>query len=124
MGPLAAWCMKHVDKLWEGKIASALRCWSTTSRPGSWRRRWPWSAILRSPLIETVSNAAGNGVDWLIDNSPLPLASLLIEPAKVPFLNNAINHGVLTPLGIQQAAEEGKSVLPLLEANPGPGWGC
>ena len=76
------------------------------------------------PPIETISNAAGNGVDWLVDNSLLPLASLLIEPAKVLFLNNAINHGVLTPLGIQQAAENGKSILFLLEANPGPGRGC
>ena len=53
----------------------------------------------------------------------MPLASLIIEPAKVLFLNNAINHGVLTPLGIQQAAENGKSILFLLEANPGPGLG-
>jgi PTS system mannitol-specific IIC component len=73
--------------------------------------------------IEAISTALGNGVDWLIDNSLLPLASLIIEPAKVLFLNNAINHGVLTPLGIQQAAEEGKSILFLLEANPGPGAG-
>ncbi len=51
------------------------------------------------------------------------MTSLLIEPAKVFFLNNAINHGVLTPLGLQQAAEQGKSVLFLLEANPGPGLG-
>src|SRR5690606_37957771 len=48
---------------------------------------------------------------------------ILIEPAKVFFLNNAINHGVLTPLGVAEAAEEGKSVLFLLEANPGPGLG-
>ena len=76
------------------------------------------------PPIETVSTAAGNGVDWLVDNSLLPLASLLIEPAKVLFLNNAINHGVLTPLGIQQAADNGKSILFLLEANPGRAPGC
>ena len=55
--------------------------------------------------------------------SLLPLTSILIEPAKVLFLNNAINHGVLTPLGLQQAAENGKSILFLLEANPGPGLG-
>ena len=62
-------------------------------------------------------------MNWLIDHSLLPLASIIIEPAKVLFLNNAINHGVLTPLGIQQSAEEGKSILFLLEANPGPGLG-
>ena len=39
------------------------------------------------------------------------------------FLNNAINHGVLGPLGIQQAAEAGKSIFFLLESNPGPGLG-
>lgn len=38
-------------------------------------------------------------------------------------MNNAINHGILTPLGIEQAAEAGKSILFLLEANPGPGLG-
>ena len=71
------------------------------------------------------------GIAWIgasfyfvfLDNSLLPLASLLIEPAKVLFLNNAVNHGVLTPLGIQQATENGKSILFLLEANPGPGAG-
>ena len=75
------------------------------------------------PIIEAISKALGNGVDWLIDHSLLPLASMIIEPAKVLFLNNAINHGVLTPLGIKQSAAEGKSILFLLEANPGPGAG-
>ena len=59
----------------------------------------------------------------LVDNDLLPLTSVVIEPAKVLFLNNAINHGVLTPLGTAEAAEQGKSVLFLLEANPGPGLG-
>jgi PTS system mannitol-specific IIC component len=75
------------------------------------------------PPIDAIATALGDGVDWLVANSLLPLASLIIEPAKVLFLNNAINHGVLTPLGIQEAAEEGKSILFLLEANPGPGAG-
>ncbi|HYJ57379.1 MAG TPA: PTS sugar transporter subunit IIA, partial [Mycobacterium sp.] len=66
---------------------------------------------------------AGNAVDFLVDNNLLPLTSILIEPAKVLFLNNAINHGVLTPLGTTQALETGKSILFLLEANPGPGLG-
>src|SRR6185312_14301511 len=75
------------------------------------------------PIIEGISTGLGNGVDWLIAHSLLPLASLIIEPAKVLFLNNAVNHGVLTPLGINQSAETGKSILFLLEANPGPGVG-
>ncbi len=67
--------------------------------------------------------ALGAGVGALINAGLLPLASILIEPAKVFFLNNAINHGVLTPLGIEMAKTTGKSVLFLLEANPGPGLG-
>jgi PTS system mannitol-specific IIC component len=73
--------------------------------------------------VQAFSNVAESVVDWLVGNDLLPLTSLFIEPAKVLFLNNAVNHGVLTPLGTAQAAEAGKSVLFLLEANPGPGLG-
>ncbi len=58
-----------------------------------------------------------------MDNSLLPIASVLIEPAKILFMNNAINHGVLGPLGVVQAEETGKSILFMLETNPGPGLG-
>ena len=53
----------------------------------------------------------------------MPLVSILVEPAKVLFLNNAINHGVFSPLGVQQVAESGKSILFMIESNPGPGLG-
>jgi mannitol PTS system EIICBA or EIICB component len=124
MGPLAAWCMKHVDKIWEGKIKPGFEMLVNNFSAGILAAALAVIGFfIFGPPIEAVSKAAGNGVDWLIDNSLLPLASLIIEPAKVLFLNNAINHGVLTPLGIQQAAENGKSILFLLEANPGPGAG-
>ena len=76
-----------------------------------------------APVLRQVIAWLGDAVNFLVDNGLLPLTSLFIEPAKVLFLNNAINHGVLTPLGIDEAAEAGKSVLFLLEANPGPGLG-
>jgi PTS system mannitol-specific IIC component len=75
------------------------------------------------PIVTSLTTVLGNGVEVLVDNSLLPLASLLIEPAKVLFLNNAINHGVLGPLGVVEAAEAGKSILFMLETNPGPGLG-
>jgi PTS system mannitol-specific IIC component len=75
------------------------------------------------PVVRTFTNAAGDGVDWLIAHDIMPIASVLIEPAKVLFLNNAINHGVLSPLGVTQAAEAGKSIMFMLETNPGPGLG-
>jgi PTS system mannitol-specific IIC component len=76
-----------------------------------------------APVINWFMGILGNAVGWLVENGLLPLTSILIEPAKVFFLNNAINHGVLTPLGTAQVGQDGKSVLFLLEANPGVGLG-
>lgn len=63
------------------------------------------------------------GVNILVNNGLLPFVSIFIEPAKVLFLNNAINHGIFTPLATEQAAEFGKSIMYMLEPNPGPGLG-
>jgi mannitol PTS system EIICBA or EIICB component len=124
MGPFAAWVMKHLDKLWDDKIKPGFEMLVNNFSAGIAAAALAVVGFFAfGPVIEAVSTAFGNGVDWLIDNSLLPLASIIIEPAKVLFLNNAINHGVLTPLGVQQAAEEGRSILFLLEANPGPGLG-
>jgi PTS system mannitol-specific IIC component len=75
------------------------------------------------PIVEALANSAGSGVDWLVAAGLLPLVSIIVEPAKVLFLNNAINHGVLGPLGVAQALENGKSILFMIETNPGPGLG-
>ncbi len=124
MGPLGGWVMKKIDALWDGKI-----------RPGFEMLIDNFSAgivglILAvfgffgiGPIVTAFSKGAGHVVDFLVAHNLLPLTSIFIEPAKVLFLNNAINHGVLTPLGTTQALETGKSVLFLLEANPGPGLG-
>ena len=76
-----------------------------------------------SPVLTAFSNAAEVAVDWLINVRLLPLAALIIEPAKVLFLNNALNHGVLAPLGVAAVEETGKAIHFLLETNPGPGLG-
>jgi mannitol PTS system EIICBA or EIICB component len=75
------------------------------------------------PVVAGLSNVLASGVEAIINANLLPLANIFIEPAKVLFLNNAINHGILSPLGIDQAADAGKSILFLLETNPGPGLG-
>jgi len=75
------------------------------------------------PIVETFANAAGDVVDTMVTNHVLPLLSIVVEPAKVQFLNNAINHGVLGPLGVTQSLESGKSILFMIETNPGPGLG-
>ncbi|MEW5810658.1 MAG: PTS mannitol transporter subunit IICBA [Actinomycetota bacterium] len=124
MGPLGGWCMKKLDALWEGKIRPGFEMLVDNFSAGILGMLL---AILGffgiGPIVSAFTRGAGNAVDFLVDNDLLPLTSLLIEPAKVLFLNNAINHGVLTPLGTTQALETGKSILFLLETNPGPGLG-
>ncbi|MDQ0862504.1 PTS system mannitol-specific IIC component [Arthrobacter globiformis] len=124
MGPLGGWTMKKLDAIWHGKIRPGFEMLVNNFSAGI------WGALLAmlgfygiSPLVTAFSTAAGNFVQFLVSNGLLPLTSIFIEPAKVLFLNNAINHGVLTPLGVQQSLEQGKSILFLLEANPGPGFG-
>ncbi|HQR27344.1 MAG TPA: PTS mannitol transporter subunit IICBA [Nocardioides sp.] len=124
MGPLTAWLMKHVDALWAGKIKPGFEMLVDNFSAGilGGILAVVGMFVLAPPLLWVIDRL-GEAVDWLVSNDVLPLTSLFIEPAKVLFLNNAINHGVLTPLGIEQAQETGKSVLFLLEANPAAGFG-
>jgi PTS system mannitol-specific IIC component len=124
MGPLGGWTMKKIDSLWDGKIRPGFEMLVNNFSAGIWGGLLAMLGFYGiSPLVTAFSTAAGNVVKFLVSNGLLPLTSIFIEPAKVLFLNNAINHGVLTPLGIQQSLEQGKSILFLLEANPGPGFG-
>ncbi|MCE9967303.1 PTS mannitol transporter subunit IICBA, partial [Lelliottia amnigena] len=75
------------------------------------------------PAVEVLSKVLAAGVNFMVVHDMLPLASIFVEPAKILFLNNAINHGIFSPLGIQQSHELGKSIFFLIEANPGPGMG-
>lgn len=124
MAPIAAYTMKWLDSLWEGRIRAGFEMLVNMFSAGIWG--FVMAIVGFYPiawLVNGLMQALGNAVNWLVDVNLLPLTSILIEPAKVFFLNNAINHGVLTPLGIQQVAEDGQSILFLLEANPGPGVG-
>ena len=124
MGPLTAYVMKRLDALWAGKIKPGFEMLVDNFSAGILAAAMAViSMFTLAPVLRQVISWLGDAVNTLVDNGLLPLTSLFIEPAKVMFLNNAINHGVLTPLGIDEAAEAGKSVLFLLEANPGPGLG-
>ena len=124
MGPLTAYVMKRIDGLWAGRIKPGFEMLVDNFSAGIWGAIMAVAGMfLLAPPLLWIIDRLGDAVQFLVDNNVLPLTSLFIEPAKVLFLNNAINHGVLTPLGIQEAAETGKSVLFLLEANPGPGLG-
>ena len=124
MGPLAAYTMKLLDSLWDGKIRAGFEMLVNMFSAGIWG--FVMAIVGFYPvawLVNGLMQALGNAVSWLVELNLLPLTSILIEPAKVFFLNNAINHGVLTPLGIAEASESGSSILFLLEAHPGPGVG-
>ena len=124
MGPLGGWLIKQFDQAVMHRVRTGFEMLVGTFSAGI------LGAILAilaywviGPPVAVVSSAAGDAVDFLVDNTLLPLTSIVVEPAKVLFLNNAINHGVLAPLGVQEVAEEGKSILFMIETNPGPGLG-
>ncbi|OFT62235.1 PTS mannose transporter subunit IIA [Brachybacterium sp. HMSC06H03] len=124
MAPLAAWIMKKLDRLWQDHIPAGFEMLVNMFSAGIIGFGLLAAGFFGlAPLVNGLMTLLSNGVAALVNAGLLPLVSILIEPAKVFFLNNAINHGVLTPLGISEAAINGKSVLFLLESNPGPGVG-
>ncbi|GGC97798.1 PTS mannitol transporter subunit IICBA [Thalassobacillus devorans] len=124
MGPLGAFVIKKFDQAIDGKIRSGFEMLVNNFSAGIIGGILAILAYLGiGPAVEGFTKVLVIGVDWLVGAGLLPLTSILIEPAKILFLNNAINHGVLSPIGLDQAQETGKSLLFLLEANPGPGLG-
>lgn len=124
MGPLSGYLIKKFDKLIEGKIPAGFEMLVNNFSLGI------FGAILAllglvgiSPVVSGLNSVMEAGVGFFVDRGILPLVSIFIEPAKVLFLNNAVNHGILSPLGLEQTSSLGKSIFFLLEANPGPGLG-
>ncbi|UNX54664.1 PTS mannitol transporter subunit IICBA [Georgenia sp. TF02-10] len=124
MGPLGGWSMKRLDALWTDRIRPGFEMLVNNFSAGIWGMLLAIVGFLvAGPFVAAFSTAAESVVDFLVAHSLLPLTSVLVEPAKILFLNNAINHGVFTPLGTAEAAADGQSILFLIEANPGPGLG-
>jgi PTS system mannitol-specific IIC component len=124
LGPLAAYLLKLFDNLVAGKVKAGFEMLIdnfSIGILGGALAIFGYKVI--EPIVGWITDRLGDGVESLVSNSLLPVASIIIEPAKVLFLNNAINHGVLTPLGAAEVQEQGKSILFMLEANPGPGAG-
>ena len=124
VGPASAWVIKQFDRKMGGKVPAGFEMLVNNFSLGI------IGAILTvialkgvAPFVEVMNRVMESGVGFFVDHKLLPLASIFIEPAKILFLNNAINHGILSPMGIQQVEEIGKSIFFLLEANPGPGLG-
>jgi mannitol-specific phosphotransferase system IIC component len=124
VGPLSALILREIDKRLEHRIPTGFEMLVnnfTLGILGAGLAVLGLAAI--GPVVEELTTTLGDGVETLVDEGLLPLTSILVEPAKVLFLNNAINHGVLGPLGVAESAQEGKSILFMIESNPGPGLG-
>jgi PTS system mannitol-specific IIC component len=123
-GPGAAWVMKQVDKLWANKIRPGFEMLVDNFSGGIVGAALAvFGFFLIAPAVTALSNFLETVVQNLVHAGLLPLASIFVEPGKILFLNNAINHGVFTPLGTIEASKNGQSILFLIEANPGPGLG-
>ena len=124
MGPLGGWAIKKLDAIWEEKIPVGFEMLVNNFSAGILAVVLILIAnVVIGPVVNAFSNAAGALVNWLIAARLLPLAAIFIEPAKILFLNNAINHGVLSPLGVAASQQSGRAIHFLLETNPGPGLG-
>ena len=124
VGPGAAWVIKKVDAIWAGKIRAGFEMLVDNFSGGIVGAGLAVVAFfVIAPAVTAISNFLETVVGWLVETSLLPLASIFVEPGKILFLNNAINHGVFTPLGTIEAQKSGQSILFLIEANPGPGLG-
>ena len=124
MGPLGGFTIKKFDAMFQNKIKTGFEMLVNNFSAGLIGFALAllgFQAI--GPVVDRLTQAMAAGVETILNAQLIPLTNIFIEPAKILFLNNAINHGILTPLGTEQVSETGRSILFLLEANPGPGLG-
>lgn len=124
MGPLAGFCVKKFDEAMDGHMPAGFEMLINNFSVGIIGMVLAMLGYVAiGPFMSAILMILSAGVNFLVENSVLPLVSIFVEPAKVLFLNNALNHGIFTPIATEQAAEAGKSIMYMLETNPGPGLG-
>lgn len=124
LGPLSAWLLKKIQDAYDGHVKSGFEMLVNNFVAGFLALGLSLFAYVAiAPVMEGLLNILSTGVDWLVQRRLLPLVHIFVEPAKILFLNNAINHGIFTPIGLNQVEKAGKSMLFMIESNPGPGFG-
>ena len=124
LGPLGGWTIRKLDGWIDTRVNAGFRMLSANFASGLCGMTLALTALTAvGPVVTHLTTALSAGARWFAEAGLLPLVALLIEPGKVMFMNNAINHGLLAPLGVAEVKEYGKSVFFLLETNPGPGLG-
>lgn len=124
MGPAGGLAIKEFDKLTKGRVRSGFEMLVNNFSVGIIGMLLAIAGFLVvGNAISSLTGLVSRTAEALIAHKMLPLISLVVEPAKILFLNNAINHGIFSPIGIEQVHEIGQSVMFLIEANPGAGLG-
>lgn len=124
MGPLGGLAVRWFDRFAERRVPVGFEMLVANFSAGIIGMALALAGLLVvEPLVAAATGGLASAARWLTGAGLLPLLALVIEPGKVLFLNNAINHGLLAPLGVAQAREAGRSIFFLLETNPGPGLG-
>lgn len=124
IGPLSGWCMKKFERFMESRMPAGFEMLIHNFSVGILGMLLAMiSFLVIGPFMQLILRILSVGVNALMTHGILPLIAVFIEPAKVLFLNNAMNHGIFTPIATAQAAETGRSIMYMLESNPGPGLG-
>jgi len=124
MGPLAGFIIKKFDQFMETRMPAGFEMLINNFSVGIIGMLIAiFGYYVIGPFMTAILTVLTAGVDVLIKHHLLPLSAIFIEPAKVLFLNNAINHGIFTPIGAEQVKTAGQSIMYMLEADPGPGLG-
>ncbi len=124
MGPLSGWVIVQIDKKIEHKIPSGFEMVVNNFSLGIFGMvMCLFAYAIVGPAVTAANLFVKSGIEALVATGFLPLLAIINEPAKVLFLNNAIDQGIYYPLGLQAAAETGKSIFFMVASNPGPGLG-
>ena len=121
MGPFSSWLLKTFDHAVEGKIKPGFEMLINNFSLGILGFALAiLGYLIIGPVVNAIIAFLTAGINFLIAKKLIPLLAVFMCPAQVLFLNNAVNHGIISPIAFAQAQEAGKSLMFLLDSNCGP----
>ncbi len=121
MGPFSSWILKKFDRAVEGKIKPGFEMLINNFSLGILGFALAiLGYLIIGPVVNAIIAFLTAGINFLITKKLIPLLAVFMCPAQVLFLNNAVNHGIISPIAFAQAQEAGKSLMFLLDSNCGP----
>lgn len=121
MGLFSSWLLKKFDHAVEGKIKPGFEMLINNFSLGILGFALAiLGYLIIGPVVNAIIAFLTAGINFLIAKKLIPLLAVFMCPAQVLFLNNAVNHGIISPIAFAQAQEAGKSLMFLLDSNCGP----